>query len=166
MSTSLKRGTVKHFYRGNATADVSDKTDYRTISSKFGGSSEDRPVGLFHSIEKTISMLPTLPEDDENYLCPEAAKKAILILSALRHANMPPPRIIPEDADALSFTWDSLFIKRFLTVALDEVDITHVHRPTRKRARRTVFVGEKIQPRELFTAIGAAPINKSLSVEE
>lgn len=166
MSTSFKRDIVDHWFKSNVTVGSAEVETYRIVARKSGGSSEDRPVGLFSAIEKSIAMLPHLPEDDENYLCSEAAEKALLVLSVLRHANVPPPRIIPEDPDALSFTWDSSELKRFLTVALDEVDVTHVHRPTKSRARRAVNFGDKIRAQDVFSAIGAAPINRSMSIEE
>lgn len=166
MTQYTKRNMPSYWTKGNITSGITEVTSYRNVPSKSGRSSENRPVGLFHAIENTILMLSSLPEDDENFVCKEAVDKAIRVLSVLRHANVPPPRIYPEDGDAISFTWDSLDLKRFLTVALDEVDVTHVYRPTRERARKTVFVGNEIDPKGVFSAIGALPRNKSLSVEE
>lgn len=135
---------------------ASSLTCFQVLHSKISTATmdEERPIHLYGKIEEAIKFLSTREPEDDDYISPEAAQRAIFVLYILRHAQVPAPRIIPgEDGEDVTFTWDSSEIKRFLTITVDNWNVTHLHRPTKKRAFRKYKAAIE-RPNDILTEIG------------
>lgn len=98
---------------------------------------EDRPMKLYDKVEEAIRLLSSHDADDQDYISREAAAKALQVLYILRHAQVPPPRIVPgEDGEDVTFTWDAVRVKRLLNIAINNFDVTLLNRETNQREFR------------------------------
>ncbi|GAB2184952.1 hypothetical protein [Roseibium sp. LAB1] len=138
----------------------------------FNGRTERNPVfsnwqtSLYGDLFQAIYTMSELPEFDQMHLEPDVAKKASLVLGFLKEQlKMEPPKIINQDREALSFTWEGGDFKRYLTVAEDEIDLMHLSLPRVVRCEQILSEGVDIDYKSILENLSANTRSTSVDVD-
>ncbi len=114
---------------------------------------------LYAEIADAINRMSRLSEDDELFLDKEVARRALTVLGFLKdHAAINPPKILNHGGEALAFTWMIQGIKRYLTVADDEVDLMSLS-PDLLPQEEVLSQGSGIPYPEILKKLRSAPIS-------
>jgi len=121
-------------------------------------------VHLYGDVFHAIDQMVRLPEDDPLSLEPEVAHRALNLLGFLKEQiKVDPPRIINQDGEAIAFTWVEGNLKRYLTVADDEVDLMHLLLDRPFHCEEVLSHDKQIPYQEIFERLSAE--TKSHSIE-
>lgn len=111
---------------------------------------------VYEEITSAIVQMTKLPSDSDFHLNNATGQRAIEILGFIReNLNLEMPKIINQDGEALSFTWQSGTVKRYLNVALEEVDMMELDLQTRLRKESTICGTGDVDLARLIEALNA-----------
>lgn len=98
------------------------EAQYHRYRIRSGGNRADPK--LFDML-RTLEILPQLPEGHGYFLEREVVMRAQGVLSyIIQNYDIPIPKLLPEDSECLSFTWERGGIKRYLSLTEEGVDLT------------------------------------------
>ncbi|NKI61760.1 hypothetical protein HCG46_26030 [Labrenzia sp. PO1] len=143
--------------------------DFRAVPSR--ASTDYRPLSnweghVYAELFQAIHSMSELPEQEDLFLVPEVAKKASSVLGFLKEqVQLAPPKIINQDGEALSFTWDDRVLKKYLTVSDEEIDLMHVCKPLLTRCEEVLSEGEVIDYKTIFDRFSGVARSSSMSEE-
>lgn len=124
-------------------------------------------VHLYAEIFQTIDQMTKLPEDDPLSLEPVVAHKALNLLGFLKEQmKIDPPKIINQDGEALALTWVAGNLKRYLTIADDEVDLMHLSLNQPFRCEEVLSQEDQLPYKAIFERLSAQPKSRSTESEQ
>ena len=151
----------------NATTTVDEYEEMRQEFSLVRDSGETSRLSnwsnhLYAELFNTIIKMGELPEGSELHLEPEATQNAVSVLAFVKEQmTMLPPRMLNQDGEAVSFTWNIGNLKRYLTVSEDEVDLMHLSNRFPIRCEEVLSEGKEIDYQNLFTHLAELPRSTS-----
>lgn len=114
--------------------------------------------------EESIVRLTMLDLDDPYHLDPDAGRRAIEILSFLRHnVLINPPRVLPEGEEDVALTWESDASKRYLSVSLDSVEVMDLIKADRSRTIEQIGDDTHVDLMKLIELLSAQTNSQSSS---
>lgn len=112
--------------------------------------------------EESIARLTELDLDDPYHLDADAGRRAVEILSFLRHnVKINAPRVLPEGEEDIALTWESDALKRYLSVSLDSVEIMDVIKADRSRTIEQVGDNTHVDLKKLIEILSAQTNSQS-----
>lgn len=100
-----------------------------------------------------------LPKDHDFHVESAAAGRASDLLGLIsENFNITPPRVMPQDGEAVVFTWDYGDLKRYLTVDENDLDVMDLHKTRRVRCVHDIEVGGDQPYAALVKIIGVDPV--------
>lgn len=121
---------------------------------------------LYAEIFGAIHHMKELPDFDDLFLDSHAAERALNVLGFMKEQmRLIPPRIINQDGEALSFTWDLGDIKRYLTVSDDEVDLMHLSKKLATRCEEVISEGDDLNYETIFSYLSDGSRSTSSSTD-
>lgn len=109
----------------NRSAEMADDR-LTLIRNSIGGNRIDPQ---FYDIMHTLSMLSRLPDYHDFHLNNNVANQVTDILHyIIQNYEIPLPKLLPEDPECLSLTWDNGQIKRYLSLTEMDADLTFFNR--------------------------------------
>jgi hypothetical protein len=141
---------------------ISSSADSASVSFERSHSNWHRH--LYGELASAIEKMSKLSDNDEYHIQTEAAQKALTVLAFIReNVAVEPPKILNQSGEAISFTWNLGNIKRYLTVADDEIDLMLLQKPNGVRCEETLSVGEDIDWAKILNRLGGAVKSASWS---
>ncbi len=139
-------------------------TRLKTIDWPFSNETDYRPNSLraFHfvALQRALQSMCTLPEDHEFHVDPAAARNAANLLGLVsENFNISPPRVLPQDGEAVVFTWDFGRLKRYLTVDEHEVDLMDLDKEMQSRQIHDIASDSGNSYTKLINILGIQPIS-------
>lgn len=115
------------------------------------------------SLQKTLSTLSKLSEDNSFYLSPAVTERASRLLGIIyQNVSIDAPKFFPQDGEAVVFTWDDVTVKRFLTVDDEELDLLDMEKTNYVRCRYAMPEAPEDQISFALNELGGATwLNKS-----
>ncbi|MDL2403251.1 hypothetical protein [Rhizobium mayense] len=102
-----------------------------------------------------------LPADSDFHVDEEAAVRASNLLAVMSHNfAIIPPRVMPQDADSVVFTWDHGNLKRYLTVDSSDFGVMDLNKSQRVRCVHDLG-GTADAYTKLIEIIGAEPLSST-----
>lgn len=96
----------------------------------------------FHLVNEAIARMGQLPISDPLHIDEATSRYAANLVGLMRNAfEIDPPRIFPQDAEALVMTWDEGEFTKLLTIAGEEVSLRDLHNPSQLRCHHDVADG-------------------------
>lgn len=117
----------------------------------------------FSALQEALSKMGRLPAEHDFHVDGKAVVKASELLALLAsNFDIDPPRVMPQDGEAVVFTWDFGELKRYLTVDPELVDIMDLHKALQMRCVHEIDAadGREVYP-DLITLIGARPLSST-----
>ena len=107
---------------------VSDDPEQRILDEKVRGIRTSKGANQldpnFFEILKSLEKMSQLPEDHSFHLAKNVQLRASYVLFFLIHHYEILPKLLPENSDCLSFTWEDNDFKRFLSLDSNDADLT------------------------------------------
>lgn len=125
--------------------DEASTSDIATIEYRTSGASVDRSNNLrisrFAAVQGALQTMCRLPKDHDFHIDPATASKASDLLGLIsENYDVSPPKVIPQDGEAVVFTWDFGELKRYLTVDEEEIDVMDLHKTRRIRCVHEIAI--------------------------
>jgi hypothetical protein len=145
----------------------------RAVETRFTRNVNDWPIRtntalsnwnahLYSELFQAIDQMTKLSSTEPLALDEKVAHKALNVLGFIREQmKIEPPRIINQDGDALSFTWIYGSLKRYLTIADDEVDLMHLSLNHPFRCEEVLSNEDEIPYREILLRLSALPNSRT-----
>jgi hypothetical protein len=104
---------------------------------------------LISALEKLSALSP----DDDYYLDPHVKERATFLLAyLLDNYEIDPPKLLPEDEETVSFTWQNGKIKQYLSIDTEHYDVLHLNTQSNVRCEN-LFGNEISTVDELMKAL-------------
>lgn len=117
---------------------------------------------MYGELFAAITKMADLPDGNELHLDRVAAERAIAVLSFIKeHTRVSAPKLMNQDNEAVVFTWNFGDLKRYLTVAEDEVDVMFLHKPRQFRCEEVLTHGGELDYPKLMKSIDPEPKSSS-----
>ena len=121
---------------------------------------------IYEELFTAIKCMTELPHDNHFHLDALSGNLAMNLLGFIKEqVDVAPPKLYNQSGEAVVFTWDLGELKRYLTVAEDEIDLMHMSKISRFRCEETLTDHGKIDYRKLLSLLGPSPLNNSISTE-
>lgn len=117
----------------------------------------------FYKLWRAIDLMRRMPEGHDMHVDTKVAEKAIQFLAKVNsNWEVDAPKLLPDNEEALTLTWDYGTIKRFLTVAADEFDLMDINKRSRVRCTHEVLDDESNSYEALLSKMGWLPRTESV----
>ena len=119
------------------------------------------PANYFR-VGRAIELLTIHSASQNEVLDAEVADYALQVINLLRQVRtIEPPKVLPEDGQAVTFTWDKDGISRYLTVSDEGIDVTHFHKASNARSWRMYGKVPLTSPHDFYKALGVIVSNQT-----
>jgi hypothetical protein len=96
----------------------------------------------FHFVNEAIGRMAQLPPSDPLHIDEATSRYAANLVGLMRNTfEIDPPKIFPQDAEALVMTWEEGEFTKLLTIAGEEVSLLDMHNPSQLRCYHDVADG-------------------------
>jgi hypothetical protein len=144
---------------------ASSYTNETAVTAALGtGATVHRPNGSraahYWALQNALQAMGALPEDHDFHVSPAAIQRAADLLGVIvQNFDISPPRVLPQDGEAVVFTWDYGAQKRYLTVDEDDMDIMDLDRKSQVRCVHNLDSPEDNTYEKLVSILGAQLIS-------
>ncbi|MBB3393269.1 hypothetical protein FHT82_006063 [Rhizobium sp. BK275] len=105
--------------------------------------------------------MSALPPDHDFHVDPSSITRASEFLAVLaENFDIDPPKVLPQDGEAVVFTWDYGTLKRYLTIDPEQVDVMDLNKSLKVRCVHEIMSDQDAEAyAKLVGVIGAKPIS-------
>lgn len=117
----------------------------------------------YAAIQSAIHTMALLPESHSFHVDARAVYKASDLLGVMwENFHIEPPKVLPQDGEAVVFTWDHGDIKRYVTVDDEDVDVMDLHKTTQVKCIYEVQLDDEHAFSEFVNTIGLIPSSSTV----
>jgi hypothetical protein len=156
---------------GSAEATTLDYAPVKFINHRMGHNSSssaapDIRTARFAALHEALRAMGELPEGHSFHVDAVTTAKAAGIIGFIaENFDVSVPQVFPQDGEAVVFTWGEGAMKRYLTIAGDDVDLMDVNKALRIRCEHNLSPNGSLEYNKLIDELGGAPISHSVSLE-
>lgn len=113
---------------------------------------------MYAAIQGAIHTMALLPETHSFHVDADAAHRASDLLGIMwENFQIEPPKVLPQDGEAVVFTWDHGDIKRYVTVDREDVDVMDLHKQMQVKCIHEVQFDNEHALSDFVNTIGMLP---------
>lgn len=117
----------------------------------------------FSAVQEALANMGKLPSGHDFHVDEDITRRASDLIAVIaENFEVVPPKLFPQDGEAVVFTWDYGPVKRYLTVDDEDVSVMDLHKGTHFRCHHDVQEDGDAYYSALVKLIGASPLAHSV----
>lgn len=121
----------------------------------------------YSMLQQAIQTMCKLPLSHNLHVDAKAAQRASDILGMIsENFEVSPPKVLPQDGEAVVFTWDFGDIKRYLSIDEEEVDVLDLHKTLMTRFSHEITIDGDHPYAAIIELVGSKPSSVTSSPDK